>query len=186
MSIQKRGQPPYLNKGNECSIEGCKNKSLCKTYCAKHYSRFFKTGDPLTTPTGKERGKRSVCCIPDCGGIVEGWHYCHKHYRKWRKYGDPLKVNHPNQGKHRYTKEGYVLIYLPSWPTAKKDGYVLEHRMVIEKKIGRSLTKNEIIHHKDGVRSNNKEDNLELLIVTTHYKGHEPLLCVHCGNLCGH
>jgi hypothetical protein len=58
-------------------------------------------------------------------------------------------------------EKGYVFIYMPEHPFAKK-GYVQEHRIVVEKFIGRYLTKEEVVHHLDEVKDNNKIENLML------------------------
>ncbi len=62
--------------------------------------------------------------------------------------------------KHRYLANGYVLIFSPNHPFANKNGYVQEHRLVIEKLINRFLHKWEIVHHVDKQRNNNHIHNL--------------------------
>lgn len=62
--------------------------------------------------------------------------------------------------KHR--KDGYVAIWMPQHPCATDAGYVMEHRLVMEKHIGRYLTKEEVVHHKNGIRNDNRIENLEL------------------------
>ena len=58
---------------------------------------------------------------------------------------------------------GYILIYVGrEHPLANPNGYAYEHRIIMENKLGRSLKKGEIVHHKDGNKSNNQPDNLEL------------------------
>ena len=59
---------------------------------------------------------------------------------------------------------GYVKVFLPNHPMADKRGHVVEHRLVMSEYLGRSLTDNEIIHHKNGSRSDNRIENLELWI----------------------
>jgi hypothetical protein len=56
----------------------------------------------------------------------------------------------------------YILIKKPKHPYSKQNGYVYEHRLVMEKKIGRYTKSEEIIHHIDFDRTNNKIENLYL------------------------
>lgn len=60
-------------------------------------------------------------------------------------------------------RDGYVLKYMPMHPAAVK-GYVPEHRLVMERHLGRRLTKEEVVHHKNFVRSDNDIENLQLCV----------------------
>ncbi len=63
----------------------------------------------------------------------------------------------------RRLKGGYILIYRPDHPRAsKRNGYVAEHILVMEKHLNRFLLKTEIVHHINGERTDNKVENLEL------------------------
>jgi len=69
----------------------------------------------------------------------------------------------PNWGGGRsVTDEGYVLLYRPEHPHADTHGYVREHRLVMEKQLGRYLTEDETVHHKFGNRADNRPERLEL------------------------
>ena len=59
-------------------------------------------------------------------------------------------------------KTGYILIKLPTHPYANNLGYVREHRIVIESHLGRILLENEVIHHRNGIKDDNRLENLEL------------------------
>ena len=58
--------------------------------------------------------------------------------------------------------DGYKYIWCPAHPNATQNGYVCEHRLIMEKKINRFLDTNEVVHHKDNNRLNNSINNLVL------------------------
>ena len=64
----------------------------------------------------------------------------------------------------RTTKNGYVFVYRPTHPAAHSNGYIPEHRGVMEQSLGRFLYPDETVHHKNGVKSDNRPENLELWV----------------------
>lgn len=82
------------------------------------------------------------------------------------------KGRKPHNFKGSYkSKDGYVLIYCPEHPFAKQRGtYVMEHRLVMEKHIGRYLTPQEHVHHINEVRDDNRIENLKLCANNTEHK----------------
>lgn len=69
--------------------------------------------------------------------------------------------------------EGYIWIYCPKHPKAHK-GKIAEHRFIMEKCIKRYLTTNEIVHHINGNKKDNRIENLELYNRSSHAKLHHP------------
>ena len=70
--------------------------------------------------------------------------------------------NYNWKGGKRVESGGYVEVYAPENKLSRKNGYIKEHRLIMEEKIGRPLLKEENVHHIDGNKLNNKIENLEL------------------------
>jgi endogenous inhibitor of DNA gyrase (YacG/DUF329 family) len=64
--------------------------------------------------------------------------------------------------------KGYVLAYEPEHPCATNRGYVYEHRLVMERMLGRSLRSDEHVHHRNGRRWDNRPANLEVMSAREH------------------
>jgi hypothetical protein len=94
-------------------------------------------------------------------------------------FGKTGSKNPSWKGGRKKRRDGYILAYCPDHPYAISDGnnrktYVLEHRLIMERYLGRYLSPEEVVHHKDGNPSNNKIENLELFPSQSDHisKGH--------------
>ncbi len=102
-------------------------------------------------------------------------HYCDKkcYGKSIRGNNNPL-YNRRGEKHHNWSggkKNGqYKKIRIPEHPQSNYRGDILKHRVVMEEHLGRYLTPDEKVHHKNGVRDDNRIENLELF-TTSHPQG---------------
>ena len=89
-----------------------------------------------------------------------------------RPPGSQLGEDNPSwRGGRHIDKQGYVLLRAVDHPHANSNGYVREHRLVMERVLGRRLLPTEVVHHKDGNRQNNAPENLEVFQSNAEHLG---------------
>ncbi len=95
-------------------------------------------------------------------------------WTKGRVRHEMLGEKHPlwKGGRTRHNF-GYIYIHSPDHPFRDCNNRVLEHRLVMEKNLGRYLSKNEVVHHMNHVKDDNRIDNLMLISTNSeHIKLH--------------
>lgn len=107
-------------------------------------------GVPGSTPT---------CLVVGCERPARGLGLCGTHYARFKKEGHPgeLGLRRAPNGSGCLAKTGYKYAPHKQGETAK-----LEHRIVMENHLGRPLLRSERVHHRNGIRSDNRIENLEL------------------------
>lgn len=153
-----------------CSVEGCRKPVLARGWCNMHYSRWRATGElgPAEAKYLYRSGTR-LCSIEGCDRYVRGGskHMCKLHYERLRRYGDPgpatVKIAAKGSGSW-YRHQGYLR--RSEYVDGKLIRTVLQHVAVMEEILGRRLVAGENVHHLNGIRDDNRPENLELWLVT--------------------
>lgn len=94
------------------------------------------------------------------------------------------EVSHPPRC---HTSHGYMRVKVPGYPGSDR-GWMLEHRYVLERVLGRRLARQDVVHHRNGDRQDNRLSNLLLVTVHSHGEQHRlfprpRLICKNCGRV---
>lgn len=125
-----------------------------------------------------KRRNRSECKLGKKNPMW-GKHPSEKTRRKLRlsRVDTPKGKNHFNRKGGQTMHEGYVFVLMPEHPKANSyKGYVKRARLVAEKKLGRYLYPGEIPHHKNGIKDDDRPENIEVMeSISAHVKYHRNL-----------
>ena len=85
------------------------------------------------------------------------------------------KLGHNFNWKGGRTKNaaGYIFIHSPEHPFSTKKGYVREHRLVAEEALGRYMETDEKVHHINGIKDDNRNQNLLICTDSYHKQLHQ-------------
>lgn len=99
---------------------------------------------------------------------------CRACWIKWKKHHPECEANW--RGGRVKIKSGYIYVKSNGHPNAMRNGYIMEQRLVMSNYLGRPLTNGEIVHHKNGNKSDNRLENLQLTNKRDHYFLHPRFL----------
>jgi hypothetical protein len=166
---------PSYGEGARCIVLGCGNRPKGRDLCSTHYQQW-ESGVDIGVQVPDRSVTKSVvnntgvmCLVCDQRAVNRGM--CSKHAQQREagiidSNGAQLRELEPRGRRpfdYRIEDAGYILIRAPEGhPHSRIDGSILEHCLVMEDHLGRYLEEWEIVHHRDGDRSNNVLSNLEI------------------------
>lgn len=161
-----------IKREGNCRALNCDNAILAGGYCGKHYQRYKKYGnanEPSHWQGRPKSGKDYTCGICNkvfyrrISEIQKGsTHYCSRHCAFIGQKGKPKKIKPIEQSNWRINRKGYL-------ETTRQRKRILQHRLIVENHIKRPLIKGEIIHHLNGIKTDNRLENLALCSDHTHH-----------------
>ena len=150
-----------------CQVDGCDRPHFGHGYCTMHAWRVRRTGEAGPPESTLQPVKGLICALDGCDLPVNSLGLCKLHYERQRRDGHPGDVNRRTgvRGLGYINSNGYRIVY--------RDGCQMpEHRVVMEEVLGRLLEPFEHVHHRNGIKTDNQPENLELWVSPT--KGRQP------------
>ena len=167
-----------INKSKKkCSIPDCLREHDKANYCSHHYHKWRKYGNPLiiTRRGGPKKTKIKKLCL-NCTKEFETWPS-----RSERKKFCSKKCLYEGVGRLPRKTRSFDSKH---WYEPKKNGYlgkihnrkmVWQHRYVAEQMLNRKLLDSEVVHHINGVKGDNRPENLIVYNRAEHSKKHKEI-----------
>jgi hypothetical protein len=136
--------------------------------CGMSFTPRYKVEKYCTETCRQKRNNRMslLCKQKKLHSDLEYRRKVYERQNRWKREDRAgiIRTVSPRKGKNRYkdAQSGYIILVKKDHPNARRGGKVAEHVYVMSEYIKRPLMKNETVHHKNGIRDDNRIENLEL------------------------
>ncbi len=148
-----------------CMVDGCLKFVDAHGLCHGHYQRLLRKGDATPMEPLDRTKNRGTCIVDGCDKPQRTKQMCKGHYSRTLRFGSarpeiPLRKRDGSGS----ISHGYMIVPVPPALRYLTNGQtpVAEHRLVMAIYLGRALRPDESVHHKNGIRTDNRIENLEL------------------------
>lgn len=145
---------------------------IAKSYSISAGKMYYLLRDAGCVFTHKKRKPISEETRAKMGMARRGKKLSEEHKRKISERNSCDYNGLNGYGHIKRHNRGYMLAYAPKHPNAHKDGYVMLHTVLMEREIGRYLNGNEVVHHINHNRADNRIENLRLMDKHEHRSMH--------------
>ena len=151
----RRSYSTAKNKSNHFCCTACRGKWRKQNFCGD--------SNPFYGKKHTEETRNKMCeNHADCSGS------------KSPCFGKYKELSNNWKGGTQVDRDGYIRFYNPDFPKDERKR-MFEHRYVMEKFIGRRLTKDEVVHHINGIKNDNRIENLILDNFSLHSSKHKDI-----------
>lgn len=163
----------HLKRIGLCKVEGCGKNLLTHNFCSKHYQRYKKYGNPIEPYhwLGRPKSGKNFLCetcqktfYRSPSEIIKSKpRYCSRFCAFKGMKGQLKNLKPIEESKWYINRKGYL-------QTTRRRKRILQHRWIVETRIiKRPLKYGEIIHHLNGIKIDNRKENLSICRNHTHH-----------------
>lgn len=155
----------------ECGVDVTRKASAFQEHAFCSRACYLKSPHHSETVSRANTGRQRT----EDGRAVLRCFECGKDFKRYTTAARPVPIKRfcskacqgQNSRIRQVTDQGYIKVFVgKDVPGTQPSGHIMEHRLVMQEHLGRPLLPHENVHHINGVRDDNRLENLELWSVS--------------------